>query len=603
MRRAWTLLTAVSLALGALGGAVATAAPAQAEGQRIVSGWLPYWMTSPARPAGVANAVANADVISEVMPFWYSAVKGGPAGVTVRTNPNFGNASANIAWAMGQLRGAGLRILPAIADASGKGTMAATLADPAKRTMHIADIVNLVVSNNYDGIDLDYEIFAFSDGRASWAATQPNWTAFVNELSAALRAQGKLLSVTIPPQCDTRLRCGPTDGYWVYNMAGIAPAADRIRIMAYDFSVHGIGPIAPMPWVRGIATNAAQIMPPSKVFIGVPTYGRVWTLKTGSRYRLAGTCPAPGTSAYRSLTDRASVTDADIPKTLADVGVDPATIQWDPNAQETWVEYDKNVTWTDASGASQTCTARRIMWWVGPQAVLARTQLVGELGLGGASMWTIGGDDPAQWPLIRTYAQQLAPAGTQVAVTASAPRVAFNTPLTVSANAKSAGAPVTGGDATLQFQAAGAADWANVAAAPLAADGNVSFTVNPTAAGAWRVFIPSIGGRPEQASDPIPVEVASAVTANARKKAVKPLKTTMVRVVSMPATAGQQVVVQRRNGAKWKTVAQGVTDASGVAMVPVRVIKKRGLYTYRAVAQAAGPLSQGVSPTFTVRVR
>lgn len=603
MRRALMLLTAVSLAIGSLGGAVLVAAPASAEGTKIVTGWLPYWMTSPARPAGVANAVANADLISEVMPFWYSAVKGGPAGVTVRTNPNFGNAASNIPWAMGQLRGAGLRVLPAIADSSGKGTMAAVLADPAKRAMHIADIVNLVVSNNYDGIDLDYEIFAFSDGRSTWAATQPNWTAFVNELSAALRAQGKLLSVTIPPQCDTRLRCGPTDGYWVYNMAGIAPAVDRLRIMAYDFHVQGIGAIAPMPWVRGLATNAAQTIPPSKVYIGVPTYGRSWTLKTGSRYRLAGSCPSPGTSAYRSLTAMASITDADIPGTLATLGVDPASIQWDAEAQETWVEYDKNVSWTDASGASQTCTARRIMWWVGPQAVLARTQLVGELGLGGASMWTIGGDDPAQWPLIRTYAQQLAPAATEVTVSASAPRVAFNTPLTITANAKSGGAPVTGGDATLQFQPAGAPDWASVAAAPLAADGNVSFTVNPTAAGAWRVFIPSIAGRPEQASDPVIVEVASSVTAHARKKVVKPLKTTRVRVVSMPATAGQQVIVQRKNGAKWKTVAAGVTDASGVAMVPVRVIKKRGLYTYRAVAQSSGPWSQGISPTFTVRVR
>ena len=186
MRRALHLLATVGAAIGLLVAGLPLASPAAAEGTRIVSGWLPYWMTTPARPAGVANAVANADLISEVMPFWYSAVAGGPAGVTIRTNPNFGNAASNIAWATGQLRGAGLRILPAIADSSGKGTMGATLADPAKRALHIADIVNLVTTTDSDGIDLDYEIFAFSDGRASWAATQPNWTAFVNELSAAL---------------------------------------------------------------------------------------------------------------------------------------------------------------------------------------------------------------------------------------------------------------------------------------------------------------------------------------------------------------------------------------------------------------------------------
>ena len=101
----------------------------------------------------------------------------------------------------------------------------------------------------------------------------------------------------------------------------------------------------------------------------------------------------------------------------------------------------------------------------------------------------------------------------------------------------------------------------------------------------------------------MPVEVASSVAANARKKTVKPLQTTKVRVVSMPAAAGQPIVIQRKNGAKWKTVAQGVTNGSGVAIVPVRVIKKRGLYTYRAVAQPTGGLSQGISPTFTIRVR
>ena len=74
-----------------------------------------------------------------------------------------------------------ITVLPAIADGSGKGRMASTLADPALRAQHVADIVALVVANGYDGIDLDYEVFAFSDGSSSWGATQPNWTAFVTE--------------------------------------------------------------------------------------------------------------------------------------------------------------------------------------------------------------------------------------------------------------------------------------------------------------------------------------------------------------------------------------------------------------------------------------
>ena len=178
----------IAIVAGVLGASALLMPAAQAQGgPKIVSGWMPYWMTSPSAPQAVTNAVANADILSDVSPFWFSAVAGGPAGVKVVFNPNFAQAEANSAWAVAQLRAVGLPILPSIADGSGTGRIAATLADPAKRAQHVADIVNLVTTRGYDGIDLDYEQFAFADGRDSWTATQPNWTAFVNELSATLR--------------------------------------------------------------------------------------------------------------------------------------------------------------------------------------------------------------------------------------------------------------------------------------------------------------------------------------------------------------------------------------------------------------------------------
>ena len=165
------------------------------------------------------------------------------------------------------------------------------------------------MANGYDGIDLDYEVFAFSDGSSSWAATQPNWTAFVTELGAALKAQGKLLAVTIPPPCNTAGACGPQSGYWVYNIAGIAPAVDRIRIMAYDYHVNGIGPIAPMPWVRSIVQYSASVMDPAKLQIGVPTYGRAWTRLDGKQPRLTGTCPTDKGIGRVPIADRHGVGD------------------------------------------------------------------------------------------------------------------------------------------------------------------------------------------------------------------------------------------------------------------------------------------------------
>ncbi len=63
--------------------------------------------------------------------------------------------------------------------------------------------------------------------------------------------------------------------------------------------------------------------------------------------------------------------------------------------------------------------------------MLARTQLVGEFGLSAAAYWTVGGEDPAQWPMIRAYAQSLAPAPTDIAVS-GVPSAVFGTPVGVS---------------------------------------------------------------------------------------------------------------------------------------------------------------------------
>ncbi|MBI5090100.1 MAG: hypothetical protein HZB15_14895, partial [Actinobacteria bacterium] len=154
----------------------------------------------------------------------------------------------------------------------------------------MAAITNLVVSRNYDGIDLDYEGFAFSDGQSSWAATRPNWAKFVIELGASLHGNGKLLSVTVPPIWDNG-----TSGYWVYSWhdrnpaLDIMPAVDRLRLMVYDWNVAKAGPVSPMSWVNNVLSYVKTAVPADqlrKVQMGVPTYGRSWATV------VSGSCPS-----------------------------------------------------------------------------------------------------------------------------------------------------------------------------------------------------------------------------------------------------------------------------------------------------------------------
>lgn len=582
---------------------IGLASPVQADPapKPIISGWIPYWFTTPAKPQGINSAVANADLFTEVSPFWYSATAGGPNGVQVILNPNFTNGAANEAWAMGQLRAAGIKVLPAIADGSGKGRMAGLLADPARRAAHVQEIVNLVTSKGYDGIDLDYEGFAFNDGRESWASTKPLWTAFVTELAAALHAQGKLLSVTIPPPCSMSGQCGPTSGYWVYDFVTIAQQADRVRIMAYDYSVAGIGPIAPMPWVQAIVAYAASAAPAQRVQIGVPTYGRAWTKKPGGKFQLSGTCPTSG-KAYQSLTAMVSVTDAEIPGALAAAGVAEGAVQWDPVNQESFVEYDKPVTWTDEAGASQTCVARRIMYWVGPQAVLARTQLVGTYGIGGAAYWTIGGEDPAQWPLLRAYAQQLAPAATDIALSGPTTAAAGDQ-VTITASVTSNGAAVPSIPATLQFATAPKGDWTDVLVVNTGADGSAAFPITVDAPGQWRVSVPAGAGRSEQISDPLSIAVSSTVRVVVKQAKTAPKATSTVRVVVNPDQRRYRIRLEQSKGDRWRVIAKSRTQRTGVRVLKFTAPKAKGKYTYRVVVEATGPFAEAISAPFELQVR
>ena len=571
---------------------------------RIVSGWIPYWMSSPARPAGINATVANADLFVDVSPFWYSARRQASGGIRIVTNPNFGNAASNIAWSMAQLRNTGVAILPAIADGSGKGRMAETLANPTLRTQHVQEIVDLVVSNGFDGVDLDYEVFAFQDGSASWAATQPNWTAFVQELGTALQAQRKQLAVTVPPPCNRSGVCGTRSGYWVYNVTGIAPFVDRIRIMAYDYNVSSIGPIAPIDWVRSIVQYMASAVPPNKVQIGVPTYGRTWTMRqSGGGFQLRGNCPTNSGSqaqrdAYRSLTAPASATDAEIPRILAAPEARASEVRWDQRYQESSVDYDKVVRWTDAAGAQQTCTARRTMWFVGPDGVLARTRLVGEFGINAAAMWTVGGENPAQWPLLRQYAQSLAPAISQVILTAPT-NVTYGLPITMSAAISLNGNPLAQAPVQLQFRQGNS--WVGVQDAVTGADGTVAFAPNAATSGRWRIVVPAADNRAESVSEAVTVSVGARVILRKAPKSVRAGRNAVVIARVLPAQQGQRVRLEVKRGERWQRVTVATTNVRGRVRLVAQQPKTTQVYRVRSVARDG--IVAGISQEFRVRVR
>jgi spore germination protein YaaH len=375
--------------------------------KRDTTGWIAYWETA----SGRASVDANGDLFSEVSPFWFRAV----SATTIVSDEPAGDRADVVALARSQ----NIPLIPAVRDGTPAHVMAGILANPSTRASHVAALVNLVVANGYAGIDLDYEQFAFGDGSATWATTRPLWVQFVTELSVALHARARLLTVTVPPVYNGTRASG--SGYWVYDWAGIAPFVDRLRIMAYDFSFSSPGPIAPLWWVADILQYAVNVVPKAKIQIGVPAYGRSWVTS------ITGTCPsgvspgrfdvrmanAPAFVKSKGATPVRDARSGELTFSYVDSFTGPppppptTTTTTAPTTTTIVPPTSAAVARHAAGPGTVTCVVRRTAWYSDASTMLSRVKLVGRYGISGMSQWALGFEDAAQWPALRQYSATL----------------------------------------------------------------------------------------------------------------------------------------------------------------------------------------------------
>jgi spore germination protein YaaH len=331
--------------------------------------WVPYWGLDTA----LADAEQRVPSMREVSPFWFNAVDVDQ----VVVDPN---ASAEMTEEfMDQIRGMDVAVVPSIIDAMPAGEMAAILADPTTRSQHVDTIRSFAADGDYDGIDIDYEQFAFADGRDTWATTRPNWVAFIEELGAALRADGRTLTVSIPPVYDAEQTSA--SGYWVYDYGAIIDHVDRIRMMTYDFSVAEPGPIAPLDWVESAIVGAIEATDaPEKLVLGLPAYGRNWPVAT------AGVCPDEDVPGQTSITAR-TVDELIVLRDAVPIA-DEVTGEW-------MFVYDLEVT-----DGTTTCVQTREVHYIDGDGIALRMDLAREYRLDGVSLWAFGFDDPEVWDAI-----------------------------------------------------------------------------------------------------------------------------------------------------------------------------------------------------------
>ena len=480
------------------------------------------------------------------------------------------------------MQAAGFKIIPTITDGTDVNpktgqvspmVLSNLLADPTSRGNVVNTILNLAIKNNFDGIDLDFENFAYVDPISSWPTTQVRWVQFITDLSTALHAQGKILSITTPPLFDP---ASGKKGYYVYAWSQLAQVIDQLHIMAYDYSTKTPGPIGPLQWTTNAVTYAVSVVPASKIFIGIPGYGRDWVTK------VVGTCPslpinytkavAPGVVGTVVMHNASSL--------AATYG---ATSTYNQTFAESSFTYQKIYNGTTANGSLTTCTAYRTVWYQDATSFTARANLVAQYRLGGLSEWTFGMEDPSAFQAIRVVALAISPDSVSASLTADSTNISLGTPTNLTGTfllpdkTPAAGIPVH-----VQTQIAGGT-WSTVADGVTAPDGTYTATLQLAQNTNIRMFTDATWQRLEGDTPTVSIKVSRQLSW-AIAASMKVGITYSIVAHVLPAVAG--VTVNLNNGAHATTDATGMVtfavtnDAPGFVPFQVSIASDQ---TYAAV--------------------
>jgi spore germination protein YaaH len=232
----------------------------------------------------------------------------------------------------------------------------------ARRGEVAAALAAAVTKHGLDGVDIDIQNINEND--------RDSFTDFIRLLRAAL-PQGKTLTVCVAAN-PYHTNVGWQGGY---DYGALADECDHVFIMTYDESYDGgePGPVASLWFVEESIKYALQHVPPEKLMVGIPFYGRFWK---GAIKGAAWTC-----SDIESL---AKSTNA---------------VTWYDEAHEcaratiTVPEGETAMTW----GGRIISSGVYDVWYENARSYEKKMSLVRKYGLKGVGSWALGQEADYVW--------------------------------------------------------------------------------------------------------------------------------------------------------------------------------------------------------------
>ena len=241
------------------------------------------------------------------------------------------------------------------------------LHDQAAQQRLVQELLTYMEQRGYGGVDVDFEYIP--------AADRNLYADFVAMLRSELNPHGYIVMVALAPKTSAEQR-GLL--YEAHDYAQLGHAADYSLIMTYEWGYSRSAPmaVAPINKVRQVVQYAASVIPPDRIFMGIPNYGYDWTLPF-----------VQGESVARSLGNVQAVEQA------VNEG---AAIEFDQTAQSPFYNYyrDQN---------------QHEVWFEDARSIQSKLALARDFGLRGISVWNIMRYFPQLWLVLNgEYAIQKA---------------------------------------------------------------------------------------------------------------------------------------------------------------------------------------------------
>ena len=261
--------------------------------------------------------------------------------------------------------------------ASSPYTFSKMAGDPDNRAAFINSTIDVARKYGFDGLDLDWEFPTNPQDMSNLAILYSEWHAAVKKEAHYSGQYKLLLSSAVYFASDFFLSDVPRS----YPADAIKKYVDFVSPMCFDYhgswdtSVTGAHALlydkaSNISTSYGISSWIEAGVPPEKLVMGLPLYGRTWELKDQNKHGIGdpavGTGPGDGIMAYTNIVDFNS-------EKGATVVYDEETVSTYSYAGTNWIGYD------------------------GPISTENKVKFAWEQGLGGYFLWALG--DDKNWTL------------------------------------------------------------------------------------------------------------------------------------------------------------------------------------------------------------